>query len=211
MKKNIWGIIVLVAAFVVAMPSQAQIKFGLKGGLNMNKVSVKGNLYETNLKNGDNAAGFFVGPTVDVTIPLAGLGVDAAILYDNKIMKVNDAKKTIQYIDIPINAKYTIGFSSLASVYVATGPQFAFNVGNRKFSHWLNVEDNKNFFKLNESEFSWNVGAGVTVLSHLRVGYNYNIALTESFEASETVISTQTIKNFKLKNNTHQISVTYLF
>lgn len=211
MKKNIWGIIVLVAAFVVAMPSQAQIKFGLKGGLNMNKVSVKGNLYETNLKNGDNAAGFFVGPTVDVTIPLAGLGVDAAILYDNKIMKVNDAKKTIQYIDIPINAKYTIGFSSLASVYVATGPQFAFNVGNRKFSHWLNVEDNKNFFKLNESEFSWNVGAGVTVLSHLRVGYNYNIALTESFEASETVLSTQTIKNFKLKNNTHQISVTYLF
>lgn len=203
MKKNIWGIIVLVAAFVVAMPSQAQIKFGLKGGVNLTQFKMSGNVIK---ENSDNAAGFFVGATADVTIPLAGLGADISLLYDNRLMKDGDEKKTLQYIAIPINAKYTVGFSSLASVYVATGPQFSFNVGNRSLNDWISVDGYKNDFKLKSSEFSWNVGAGVTVLSHVRVGYNYNIPLTNTAD-----LDLGSVTNIKLKNNTHQISVTYLF
>lgn len=205
MKKNILGVIAFVAALVVALPSQAQIKFGIKGGLNMNKVSVSSKgLGKIDSKN---TTGFFVGPTADVTIPLAGLGADVSLLYDQRKMKVEDYSKTLHYISVPINAKYTVGFSSLASVYLATGPQFSFNVGDRKFGKLLG-EEKDDFFKLSEADVAWNIGAGATVLSHLRVGYNYSIPLTNSFDGNQNDGKDWSLK---MKNCTHQVSVTYLF
>lgn len=211
MKKNILGVIAFVAALVVALPSQAQIKFGLKGGLNVNKVDTEAKFLGISANPNDkNTSGFFVGVTADVTIPLAGLGADISLLYDQKKMKyeyegVSDSK-TLQYISIPINAKYTVGFSSLASVYVATGPQFSYNVGGKR---WGDLSD-EGYWELKKSELSWNIGAGATVLSHVRVGYNYNIGLGKTGEAKALGIGKDVVSG-KLKNNTHQVSVTYLF
>ena len=188
MKKRILSMAVLVAALIVAIPSQAQVKFGVKAGLNVNSVSLKGDL--TSNLSADNRTGFFAGLTADVTIPLAGLGADISVLYDNKVVGVSEmdligeeheSNKTLHYVDLPINLKYTVGFSSLASVYLATGPQF-----------------------------SWNVGAGATVLKHVRVGYNYNIGIGKTAEMKWITAGEKAIKG-KLKNNTHQISLTYLF
>ncbi len=213
MKKNIVTLAVLVAAFIVALPSQAQVKFGVKAGLNVNSVSLKGDL-KNNL-SADNRTGFFAGLTADVTIPLAGLGADISLLYDNKVVGLSDkatdgelleSNKTLHYVDLPINVKYTIGFSSLASVYLATGPQFSWNVGDRKWK--LSTLDDG--WELKKSEFSWNVGAGATVLKHVRVGYNYNIGIGNTAETNVMNVANKAFKN-KLKNNTHQISLTYLF
>ena len=207
MKKNILSLAVIVAALAFAMPSQAQIKFGIKGGLNVDNINLKHAQANVSAKN---RTGFFAGVTADVTIPLAGLGADIAVLYDNKVVGisdgVNEANKTLHYIDMPINAKYTVGLSSLASVYVATGPQFSWNVGDRS---WKPANINQDW-ELKKSEFSWNVGCGVTALSHLRVGYNYNIALGKTAEITPLGTVTSAVKG-KLKNNTHQISLTYLF
>ena len=114
--------------------------------------------------------------------------------------------KTYHYLSLPINVKYTVGLSSIASVYLATGPQFAWNIGDR---HWT-FEDADEGWELKSSQFSWNVGCGATVLSHVRVGYNYNIALGNT--ADMTILDTagNAVKG-KLKNNSHQISLTYLF
>lgn len=210
MKKNILSLAVIVAAFTFVLPSQAQVKFGIKAGLNINSVSLKD--LQSNIK-ADNKTGFFAGVTADVTIPLAGLGADASLLYDNKVIGVTEngaeANKTLHYLDLPINLKYTIGLSSLASVYIATGPQFSWNVGDRNWK-LSNYEGFTEDWELKKSEFSWNVGAGVTVLSHLRVGYNYNIGIGKTAETTVIGVGTQAIKG-KLKNNTHQISLTYLF
>lgn len=203
MKKNILSIIAIVAAFTFAMPSMAQVKFGLKGGLNVSNVSFDN--VDANF-NPKNRTGFFVGPTADITLPLVGLGVDASVLYDNKVVGLEENYKTLHYIDVPINAKYTIGFSSIASIYFATGPQFSYNIGDRNWK-MNNLGQN---WELKKSEFSWNVGAGVTALSHLRVGYNYNVALGKTAEASILKTSTKAVKG-ELRNNTHQISLTYLF
>ena len=213
MKKTIISMAVLVAALLVAVPSQAQVKFGVKAGLNVNSVSLKGNL--TNNLSADNRTGFFAGLTADVTIPLAGLGADISVLYDNKVIGVSeatavgedvDAKKTLHYVDLPINVKYTLGFSSLASVYLATGPQFSWNVGDRSWAPSNITQD----WELKKSEFSWNVGAGATVLKHVRIGYNYNIGIGKTAECKWYTAGEQAAKG-KLKNNTHQISLTYLF
>lgn len=207
MKKTILSLVALVAAFTFATPSQAQVKFGVKAGLNVNSVSLD-NL-SSNI-DGDNRTGFFAGLTADVTLPLVGLGADISVLYDNKVIGLSengmDDTKTLHYVTLPINAKYTIGFSSLASVYLATGPQFSWNVGGRSWAP-SHIDEG---WELKKSEFSWNVGAGVTVLSHVRVGYNYNIGLGNTAETTVLGTGLNAIKG-KLKNNTHQISLTYLF
>ena len=214
MKKNLITLAVVVAAFVAALPAQAQVKFGVKAGLNVNSVSLQGNLAD-NLDS-KNRTGCFAGLTADVTIPHAGLGADISLLYDNKVVgassedaatgDIYESNKTLHYITLPINAKYTIGLSSIASVYLATGPQFSWNVGDRKWKS----QDITEGWELNKSEFSWNVGAGATVFSHVRVGYNYNIGIGNTAEASILNTAGQAVKG-KLKNNTHQISLTYFF
>lgn len=218
MKKNILSLAVIVAALCFALPSQAQIKFGVKAGLNVNSFNVKNLPMAMDKKNRN---GFFAGVTADVTIPLAGLGADASLLYDNRCIGFGanpadfdeDAEdgyekyhKTFHYISLPINVKYTVGLSSIASVYLATGPQFSWNVGDR---HWT-FEDADEGWELKSSQFSWNVGCGATVLSHVRVGYNYNIALGNTAEMTLGDTAENAMKG-KLKNNTHQISLTYLF
>lgn len=206
MKKNILGLAVFVAAFVFAMPSQAQVKFGVKAGLNLSTVSFDINNWSSNL-DGDNRAGFFAGVTADVTIPVLGFGADISLQYDNKVAKVdNGDSKTLHYIALPINVKYTLGLSSIASVYAATGPQFAWNVGDR---HW-NISGINKGWELKSSNFSWNIGAGATFIKHVRVGYNYNIGIGKTAELNGWEIAGKTITG-KLKNNTHQISVAYIF
>ena len=198
--KKIFGVIALAAAFMFAVPAQAQLKFGVKAGLNVSKASL-----DKGVLSADNRTGFFVGPMAEFTLPIVGLGVDAALLYDNKSVKVGaegeTSSSTLHYIDIPINVKYTIGLGSLASVYGATGPQFSYNIGGKS------ILDGS--YALNDSDFSWNIGAGVKLLGHLQVGYNYNIALGKTAEVKEAEAIDFVGKSFK--NNTHQISVAYMF
>ena len=127
--KKFYGFILFAIAMVMAMPANAQFKFGVKAGLNVTNPSLSKEVI-----NADNRNGFFVGPMVEFTVPIVGLGIDAALLYDNKSLKLENEEsgqsvsETLHYIDIPINVKYTIGLGSLASVYAATGPQFSYNI-----------------------------------------------------------------------------------
>ncbi len=208
--KKYFGIVALIAAMFVAVPAQAQFKFGVKAGLNVTKAK-----FDKGTLDSDNRAGFFIGPMAEFTLPIVGLGVDAALLYNNKSIKASVTEhvdgvsysesetETLHYLDIPINVKYTIGLGSLASVYAATGPQFSYNIGGSKLFD--------NSYALNDSEFSWNVGAGVKLFGHLQVGYNYNIALGNTAEVKDRDAIDWIGIGKDFKTNTHQISVAYMF
>ncbi len=212
--RKYFGIIALALAFVMTLPAQAKFGFGVKGGLNVSKVK-----FDKSIMDGDNRAGFFIGPTAEFTIPLLGLGVDASLLYNNRSIKavmtekpdggiIEYEKETqhLHYLDIPINLKYTLGLGSMAAIYAATGPQFSFNVGDGKLFN--------NSYKLNKSDFSWNIGAGVKLFKHLQVGYNYNIAIGKTAELKEDGLADtvwDTIGGKDFKTNTHQISIAYMF
>ncbi len=200
----------VVAAFTFAVPAQAQFQMGVKAGLNVDKVDLKN--VDENI-NENNRTGFFVGITADFKVPIIGIGADISLLYDNKVVGVTkeseDANKTLHYLDIPINIKYTFGFSSLLSLYAATGPQFSFNVGDRSWSPSVLANYTKDW-ELRKSEFSWNVGAGITVKSHVRIGYNYNMAIGKTADVTITNLAGDVVKG-KLKNNTHQIFLAYMF
>ena len=202
--KKLFTLIVLVAATCFAMPASAQLKFGVKGGLNITDMSLSSDVFETS-----NRTGFFIGPTVKFTLPIVGLGIDASALYDQRESELTNADNEVtkikqQAINIPINLRYDIGLGSLAAVYLAAGPQFGFNVGDKNQTLFDDVAD----WILNSSNFSVNVGAGVMLLSHLQVGANYNIVCGKTgkityLDGVESV--------FRGRSNSWQISMAYYF
>ena len=199
--RKLFTLVVLVAATLVTIPAQAQFKFGLKGGLNLTDMS-----FSVDDVDVSNRAGFFIGPTAKFTLPIVGLGLDASVLYDQREAKLKgtDDKIKQQAINIPINLRYDIGLGSLAAVYLAAGPQFGLNIGDK---HQTLVEDVSEW-KLNDSNFSVNVGLGVMLLGHLQVGANYNIVCGKTGEV--TVID-GVEEAFRGRSNTWQISAAYYF
>lgn len=202
--KKLFTLIVLVVATCFAMPASAQLKFGVKGGLNITDMSLSSDVFETS-----NRTGFFIGPTVKFTLPIVGLGIDASALYDQRESELTNADNEVtkikqQAINIPINLRYDIGLGSLAAVYLAAGPQFGFNVGDKNQTLFDDVAD----WKLNSSNFSVNVGAGVMLLSHLQVGANYNIVCGKTGKITYLDGVESALRG---RSNSWQISMAYYF
>ena len=63
-------LLVAVIATCFAIPASAQIKFGVKGGLNITDMS-----FSKDVVNTSNKTGFFIGPTVKFKIPVIGMGL----------------------------------------------------------------------------------------------------------------------------------------
>lgn len=203
---------IIVMAVALAMPSQAQIKFGLQGGLNLTNVSD----FSFNAEGVENAvknkAGFFIGPTVKFTLPIVGLGIDAAALYDQREAKTNNETLKSQSIQIPVNVRYGFGIGSLAEIFAFAGPQFGFHIGD-KTKTWQDAKNNVYDWTLRSSNLSANIGIGATLLSHLQVKFNYNIALGKTGEVD---VKTGTgaawdVVTGKAKANAWQISAAYYF
>lgn len=193
--KKLLSTLMVIACLALAIPAQAQIKFGVKAGLNVSKLHLSENIVSK-----DNRAGFFVGPTAEFTLPLLGLGIDGSVLYNQFGVDSEEGTSTKKSIEIPINLRWTVGFSSLVGAYVAVGPQFGFNIGDRWFNEVCE-------FKKNTTSF--NVGAGLKLLGHLQVGANYNFALKDNGKIHSGDIEDLTTIGFK--QNTWQVSVAYLF
>ena len=205
--KKIISLLVLAMAMMFVSNADAEIKFGVKGGLNVTNMSFSQDVFNTS-----NQTGFFVGPTVKFTLPVIGLGVDAAALYDQRDGKVDDTSVKQQSINIPINLRYSIGLGSLVGIYFAAGPQFGFNVGDDSYD-WTDANSYKNTFQMKKSNFSVNVGAGVTLLNHLQVSANYNIACGKSADASlsKALDAVANAGKDKSHNNSWQIALGYWF
>lgn len=193
--KKLLSTLMVIACLALAIPAQAQIKFGVKAGLNVSKLHLSENIVSK-----DNRAGFFVGPTAEFTLPLLGLGIDGSVLYNQFGVDSEKGTSTKKSIEIPINLRWTVGFSSLVGAYVAVGPQFGFNVGNRWFDEVCE-------FKKNTTSF--NVGAGLKLLGHLQVGATYNFALKDNGKIHDDDI--EDLATIGFKQNTWQVSVAYLF
>lgn len=210
MKKIFTSAAIALAMLFTANTANAGINFGLKGGLNVTSMSLDSKVFDTS-----NRAGFFIGPTLKFTLPIVGLGIDASALYDQREAKltVGEAKtkesvKT-QAINIPINARYSVGLGSVASVLFFAGPQFGFNVGDKDVdlggdSRW----------KFRSSQFSVNVGAGFSFMNHFEVTANYNIACGKTGDATLSKTLSEMVGSATKDNgraNAWQIALAYYF
>lgn len=201
--KKIYSVIILLAAIVVAQPAQAQVNIGLRGGLNISNMSLNKDVFDVS-----NRAGFFLGPSLK--LGFGSIGADISALYDQREAKVNDETIKQKNIVIPVNVRFNMGLGA-ASVFLAAGPQFGFNIGDKEFK-WKK-ENVENTFQLKKSNFSVNVGGGVH-FGKLDVGVTYNIAVgkTADVDAEGAWNTTKdAIKNFDAKNNAWQVFAAIYF
>lgn len=189
--KKIISLVVACICLMATVPAQAQLKWGVKGGMNVSHIT-----FDASEMKSVDANGFFIGPMAEFTFPIVGLGIDASLLYSQRGM-CDDAIKQ-KGLDIPVNLKYTLGLGSLLGVYAAAGPNFYFDFADA--DGW-----NKE-----RAMVGVNVGAGVKLFNHLQLGFNYNIPLGKSgdvkvSDALDAVLDTE------YRNKTWQISAVYLF
>ena len=208
MKKTLSTALVAVM-LMLASQAQAQIKFGVKGGLNVTTMK-----FNRHVLDKSNSEGFYFGPTMKFTLPVVGLGVDASALYNQCSSKfvaeqgneqiITDCATTLtqQAISIPVNLRYDVGLGDDASIYFFAGPQASFNVGGKiKDIDW----------KWADTDFSVNVGFGVMLLSHLQVNTNYNVGIGKTGELGEHSVFTHLRKGFHGRANTWQLGLAYYF
>ena len=173
---------------LMAMPAHSQARFGVKGGLDISKLE-----FSEEALNSDNKTGWFIGPMVEFQIPSVSIAIDAALLYTQNDFDISTSgsegtlkQKTLQ---VPINLKIPIG-----PVFVAAGPQFGYNIGDKKMKQFM--ED----FKIKEFESSCNVGAGVRI-DHFEFGLTYNFSIDKLDDGGK----------YDVKKNTWMLSAAILF
>lgn len=201
-------------AIVLAVPAQAQLGFGLRGGLNMTNLDVEG--VDTDDLDSSNKEGFFVGPTVKFTIPVIGIGLDASVMYDQRKMRFVDGidennEKTYstlrdENIVLPVNLRYTFGLGDMAGVFVKAGPQWSWNIGGKNYFG--------DAFKFKKSSVSINLGAGAVLMDNIEIFVNYNINLSKSGEYEYTEYdenNSPVTKTAKLRSNAWQFGLAYYF
>ena len=201
-------LLAMIVTMTAANNASAQIKFGLKGGVNVTDMSLNSSVFDAS-----NRTGFFVGPTIKVQLPLVGLGIDASALYDQREAKIKvgntTTKETLrsQAINVPINLRYGWGLSSLANIFLFAGPQFGFNVGDKD----QKITESSTW-SVKNSNFSLNFGAGVTLLSHLQLTANYTVVCGKTSDATITEgIEQLTNKEVRSRANAWQIALAYYF
>ena len=182
MKKMIRAAL-LVAVMMLTISAQAQVKLGVKGGLSVSDVRVSGDIFKA-----DNRLGYFIGPTLKVSFETA--------------IKAHSVVKQ-QQVSFPLNTRYSIGLGRSANIFFFAGPQFSFNVGDKTKS----IINRAAEWRLKTSNFSFNAGAGATVLSQLQLSIHYNIACGKT---GEVTMDSGTFR-FDSHNNAWQLALAYFF
>ena len=207
--KKMMKIAVLATALTLSVNASAQVKFGLKGGINTSEVFVNDNVWKT-----DNRLGFFVGPTMKFTLPIVGLGMDISALYEKRESKMKSedgAHSSVvsrEQLAIPVNMRYSFGLGETANIFLFAGPQVAFNLGKKERQIIPEVAD----WTLKSSNFSINLGVGCTLASHLQATIGYTIALGKTGEVQVTRKGVDdAVKKYDGRSNAWQLGVAYFF
>lgn len=105
--------------------------------------------------------------------------------------RVKTSMKT-DYIDVPVNLKWKFGLP-IVKAYLAAGPYIGFRVGGDKF--WDIPGSVADQVKAKNFSAGLNFGAGVELISHLQVGFNYGLGLTDNYSIEKVNLSDGAGKN----------------
>ena len=209
----------MVVLFAGTLSAHAQqVKFGLKGGFDLTELKLKnaGEIFKA-----DNNVGWFVGPTMKLSLP-GCLGFDLSALYNQRETDLGifyvpnnssdvrplDKLKTKQVI-VPLNVRYTIGLSDMFSIFGYAGPQVAFRLGD-EVQKLADLRDEVAEWRLKDSNFSVNVGAGITI-EHFQLSANYNVGVGKTGDVTWREATQAASEGFKGNYNSWQISLAYFF
>ena len=189
-----------IAIILLVLPSSAQVKFGIQGGLNINKF-----VMDTKVVESSNQAGFYVGPTFLIGCPI--FDIEVAGIYDVRRGEVDGKSVKEQNVNVQANIRKALDINDNSQIFVFAGPQCAFNIDADDIDE---VSDCVKDWRWKNSDFSVNLGGGVKI-NHVEIRVTYNSALGKTAEAEK--IKDDLIERFKLKpkSNAWQIGLTYYF
>lgn len=206
---------VLTAILLVLLiaPAEAKIKFGVRGGYNATHMS-----FDKHVLESENKAGFFIGPTVKMGLPI-GFALDASALYNQAEVSTtvdSESGATAESLSLkrktfalPINLRKGFGFGENLDVFIFAGPQFDFNLSKDIKDLKGDVKD----WRWSDSMFSINVGVGAMLLKHIEIRAHYNIPCgdTGSFEWKEKGSYESAYDGYKAKTGIWQIGAAIYF
>jgi hypothetical protein len=221
MSKNFKSELFIILILFFSIPSYAQFKVGVTGGLNISKFTVSDDEYKE--YNDKVRPGFIIGPTVIYNIPKTNLGLDISALFDQRGAKsktYEDFEPIRCYsFQFPINIRYNIVLEDMDTAYgfLFTGLQFGLSTGNndqlivsgkgKSSGHelerrWVNQT----------STFSWNFGVGGVVFNKVQVRISYNLALRKTGKIQQIDLTDGTSKTLTSgKAHACQVALSYLF
>lgn len=186
MKLNKSWIICLFVLLLTGGTASAQLRFGIRGEVGVNKPSFTKDPFSV-----ENMNDFKVGPTVELLLPVADFGFDASILYSNGKMNVKRIDQdgigsliedvSSHSIDVPVNLKYRADLISSLAAFFAAGPYINVLLSEDE----LTYDDFVDMVKAKNFQAGINLGAGVELFERLAVGFNYRIKMTDDYSVSE--------------------------
>lgn len=202
-------LVLMLVALAFAGSANAQLRFGVKAGLNLNSLHID-NLAD-NLSS-DNGCGFTGGVMAEFTLPVIGLGFDASLMYtrmnselfseplfsDNGTEVGNGNSK--DFFEIPVNVKYKFSIPAVGNVvspYLFTGPSFAFKLGG-----------DDNVFATKKFQCAWNVGVGIELINHLQISGSYGFGMNN---IAKDYLGMEVTDDYKVKNNYWTVTAAWLF
>jgi hypothetical protein len=118
-------VLMLMAGMVAQLHAQSPVKFGLKGGFNI------ANITGDNI-DADARFGLSGGVMVDLSLPAVPFGIETGAIYSQKGAEGSEEGFTstikLDYIEVPVLAKFQLGPSGPITPHLVIGPYFGFNV-----------------------------------------------------------------------------------
>ena len=170
---NKYILIIVCWSFLAIRPAYP-VRLGLRAGLHLSEPDFGRKMLQT-----DNLTGFQAGPVIEF-LSLAGLGLEAAVLYSQQGFRIDRETIRNQAIDVPLNLKYKIGLVDFLGIYASAGPYARFKIsGNRSSIKEISEQINRKTF-----DAGLNLGFGFEAFRRLQIGANYQLTKTWSVIAT---------------------------
>lgn len=159
--------------------AQSPVKFGVKGGINLANISGTDTDFEIR-------QGMIIGASVDFSLPMLPIGVESGVYYTQKGAEFENIDYKIDYIEVPVLAKVSLGPPGPISPHLIVGPTVGFMVNSEiedSAGNTLNVDDTTT-----EIEFGGLAGVGADFnvgLAQLNAQIRYNYGFTKVYEDSD--------------------------
>lgn len=193
MKKFILSGVLLIGS-MLAVKAQ-DVKFGVKGGLNLSKL--------TSTNGSKVLAGFNAGALVNFKLD-NNWAIQPEVQYSTQGTKVKndilwgavttEGSMKLDYINVPVLAQYHI----IDEFYLEGGPQIGFLTSAKAKSGGVSVDVKDN---MKTVDFGLNFGFGYKFDMGLGIGARYNFGLTNVYDSDK----------INRKNSVAQIDLFYIF
>jgi Outer membrane protein beta-barrel domain len=188
MKKILLTLITIIA---VNAAINAQMRFGVKGGVNLASISTSDKTVSTS-----SALGFHGGIVLDA--PLSeSISIQPNLLFSQKGFSLDasgiSSKVTFNYIEVPVNFL----FNATDALTIGAGPFLGYALSasaKTTFNGQTQTTDVDFDNKSQRIDYGLNITAGYEVIEGLVISANYSLGLA-NINKDATTSSTNTIKN----------------